>query len=359
MSDTGTFGGANRYYDAPIEIIAAKRPWPPRETESEGMIRNLLADSQPDLADRVRRVVKQWNLALRDLIRTETALRLSQGDDRQAVPVEVQDGLPRPLANLVNEFPDPLIWKLVLHLPLLQATVAGLRLTLDNLPAIRKWPPLRQQQLLFFNECGDEENLLGAKWFMERLVKELEKLSLIDRLKGINEDILGAYFFRIPKIRIYWMVIGLVASLLEVSVEGLTIVVLAHELAHAYTHLGKDIDGLQWKTEDFARASLCIVEGLAQFYTAVVCRRLEEKQPEAFRAYEKLLGMQGGPYLVHQDWGENDQRAGEVVRVSMIYCRSNGIKNYELFLQEIARAQDSLGNRLGGRGEYGHHGKKL
>ena len=33
------------------------------------------------------------------------------------------------------------------------------------------------------------------------------------------------------------------------DVEALTYVVLAHELAHAYTHLGRDIDGNAWDTE--------------------------------------------------------------------------------------------------------------
>lgn len=150
------------------------------------------------------------------------------------------------------------------------------------------------------------------------LVKELEKLSLIERIRNINEDILGAYFFRRPKIYVYLMVIGLVAALLQVQVEALTIVVLAHELAHAYTHLGKDIDGQQWDTEAFAKSSLSIVEGLAQFYTEVVCRRLSERQPDAFAAYKKLLAMQSGPYVVHKEWVQDDQRAGEVVRISMI-----------------------------------------
>lgn len=234
--------------------------------------------------------MKKWNLALREAIRTETGLRLSQGDDRQAVPVEVKDGLPLPLIKLVNEFQDPLIWRLILRLPLLQATVAGLGVTINNLEVIKKWLPMRPRTLF-----PEDENLPGAKRSVERLVKELEKLALIERIRNINKDILRAYFFCRPKIYVYWMVIGLVAALLQVQVEALTIVVLAHELAHAYTHLGKDIDGQQWDTEAFAKSSLSIVEGLAQFYTEVVCRRLSERHPDAFAAYKKLLAMQRGP----------------------------------------------------------------
>ena len=39
------------------------------------------------------------------------------------------------------------------------------------------------------------------------------------------------------------MVIGLISGILGVSVEALTIVTLIHELSHAYSHLGYDIDG--------------------------------------------------------------------------------------------------------------------
>jgi hypothetical protein len=62
-------------------------------------------------------------------------------------------------------------------------------------------------------------------------------------------------------------VIGITARALGVSPDALTIVVLAHELAHAYAHLGRDIDNERWETEQFAKSDIDIVEGLAQFYT--------------------------------------------------------------------------------------------
>jgi hypothetical protein len=100
---------------------------------------------------------------------------------------------------------------------------------------------------------------------------------------------LGAYFFRVPEVHLYWMVIGLVAGVLGISVESLTVVVAAHELAHAYTHLGRDIDGKRWDTEEFARADLNIVEGIAQFYTEVVSRKLEPRNPAVLPATGSCL----------------------------------------------------------------------
>ena len=96
------------------------------------------------------------------------------------------------------------------------------------------------------------------------------------------------------------MAIGIYAEMLGVSIEGFTVAVLIHELAHAYTHIGFDIDGQQWNTNDFGKASLNIIEGLAQFYTAVLSERMSKKLPEAHQAYSGFLKLQAGPYLVHQ-----------------------------------------------------------
>jgi hypothetical protein len=132
-------------------------------------------------------------------------------------------------------------------------------------------------------------------------------------------------------------VIGITARTLGVSVEALTNVVLAHELAHAYTHLGCDIDNEQWDTAKFAGCDLDIVEGLAQFYTKVICTRLQDRVPVALKAYEALLKEQSGPYKAHLNWVESDERGGEIVRVSMIECRSRGITASAKFSEAIKR----------------------
>ena len=50
------------------------------------------------------------------------------------------------------------------------------------------------------------------------------------------------------------------------KVEDLTMVVPVHELAHAYTQLGADIEGRRWAVNAFARADIELKEGLAQYY---------------------------------------------------------------------------------------------
>ena len=109
------------------------------------------------------------------------------------------------------------------------------------------------------------------------------------------------------------------AGVLGITAESLTVVVATHELAHAYSHLGRDIDGKKWETEAFARADLNIVEGIAQFYTEVGGRKMETRNPAVLPAYEKLTEIQQGPYRVHEEWAKRStQRAAWTRELDLI-----------------------------------------
>ena len=70
-----------------------------------------------------------------------------------------------------------------------------------------------------------QSNLMAKKGiedvlkFTGALTQELERLELFNKIASIRQDILGAYFFYIPEIQVYWMVIGLFAGMLGVSAE--------------------------------------------------------------------------------------------------------------------------------------------
>jgi hypothetical protein len=54
----------------------------------------------------------------------------------------------------------------------------------------------------------------------------------------------------------------MISGWLGCAVDDLAIVVLTHELAHAYTQLGADIDGRRWAAASFAKAETELKEGL-------------------------------------------------------------------------------------------------
>ena len=145
---------------------------------------------------------------------------------------------------------------------------------------------------------------------------------LSETLGRISEDVLGAYYFHRTEVGIFWMAIGLFSALYGVPADALTVVVLAHELAHAYTHLGFDIDDFDWPTHEFASTDVAVIEGLAQYYAEVVCKNLEAQMPEAIVAFRVLLAHQHEIYRTHRTWvDEDDRNSGEIVRVSLVECR--------------------------------------
>jgi hypothetical protein len=115
---------------------------------------------------------------------------------------------------------------------------------------------------------------------IQRLLESKQVEQLDEKLRQIDRDILGAYFFHRAEIQLYWMAIGFFAPLIGVPIEDLTIVVLAHELGHAYTHLGGDVDGTCWDTDAFAATNVHVVEGLAQSYTERVVNGLKKTTQE-------------------------------------------------------------------------------
>jgi hypothetical protein len=189
-------------------------------------------------------------------------------------------------------------------------------------------------------------NLSNTQSFIEDLlqIEDIKNLEL--KLRGMDSDILGAYFFVRPDIELYWMVIGVYAGFLGVQIEDLTAVVLIHALAHAYSHRGRDIDGVAWDTESFAESDPLIVEGIAQFYTRTVCALLSSRIPGILSAFERLLSLQHpvfSDFLKRLGEGKTHFRVGETVRSAMVEYRSGEVRSYEQFLELVEREARRIG----------------
>ncbi|MBS4052847.1 MAG: hypothetical protein KGZ69_16830 [Methylomonas sp.] len=287
---------------------------------------------QPNLKQRVQRTVNQWNLIVRDQLRNETALRLSIEKENKInhpehkptqIPIKVVDGLPEPLIDILRRYSEQA--PILLNENAFTDTVKGLLIANNQFSAL---------QTLCSSQIS-QSDLANASVWLQQILEQLRQIGIKPKLRELNQDILGAYFFNVPKVEIYWAAIGIYAQLYSISIEGLCLVVLAHELAHAYTHRGKDIDGTTWKTKDFGNADLSIVEGLAQFYTKTVCEKLAARFPAALEAYQALLQTQSPVYTEHEQWIKDHPHLKEAVRFSMIQCRSEGIVRYDYFLDVL------------------------
>lgn len=317
-------------------------------------LEKLLEQIPSDTEERVARARDRFNQVIREALRQESALRLRRdgGDDqlgpkrREPVTVKValMPGLP---VALQGKAIDKQHW--------LAAILAPWRHTLEQL---RDSSTSSQQIVRILSRDERGERIVGGRGvhlppsgqLADDLLKEINKFNLAKWIFDVNEDVLGIYQYRLPDklfgdsdaahIELYWAVIGLVAKLEGVPVEALTLVVQAHELAHAYTHLGSDIDGKRWTTKDFAQSEHELKEGLAQYYAALVCERLSNQEWNAVRAYKELLKDQPPAYHSHVKWLEDF--TPEEVRLAVIETRRNGSGGLAGFGQTLANARARL-----------------
>lgn len=296
----------------------------------------------PDAEERVSRAFKQWNQIIRDHIRNATGLKLSDGDRARSIPVKIVEGFSPELARLIDENDDPILWRLIIGQPKIGAMMEGTNFLLKAWDEIALWPKLpsqwktMQMPLQRANEFGNA----------------LQKLAIAERLrqniKNINRDILGAYFCNTNiRIELYWIPIAMVAAMLNVRIEDLTLVVLTHELSHGYTHLGKDIDGSTWAARGFRDSEVSVIEGLAQFYTHIIMDSIATRTPGPKAAYESFLELQSGPYLVHKEWlSESPDRTREIVRFALVAARNRKVVEYSDWKQLIVESRGSLLKRI-------------
>lgn len=169
--------------------------------------------------------------------------------------------------------------------------------------------------------------------------------AITGRILLVDEDCMGAYYYNgdeEARIELYWGVIGLIAKLHGWSVRDLAIKVLTHEWAHAFTHLGLDVDEEHWSMENFRDTDKFVKEGLAQYYTywtlGILSDRNKRLYDGAFLVYEKLLPKQHAAYQAHLPWINGYK--SEHVRHSMLGLRRSGETSLKEFEHRLANVKN-------------------
>lgn len=262
------------------------------------------------------------------------------------MPVEIKAGYPAALRDIT--FPDDfdVIMLLSRYRHQLQQCRSGTRgLLLLRNELSTKTNPDRWIQV------SDGELRSVERW-AGTLLEVLDKHDPVESVLAVREDFLGVYRYETKglfgdeysvnkaTIELYWGVIGLVSEWLNCSAADLTVVVLTHELAHAYTQLGADIEGRRWPASIFAAADRELKEGLAQYYTDRVLRRVEHRYAGALKVYQAMLPRQPEPYRVHENWVE--EYSPESVRRAMLEVRRWKEGKISDFNKRIAEAKKQL-----------------
>ena len=267
---------------------------------------NLVA---PGCDDAVKRAVDLWNLKIRNQLAAETGFQMK---GRQ-VSIRVVPGLPPPLAKSLAG--DVGIEAVMLNRPLLGSVVSGM----EFMAGARDFVRNPDGTMVGAAQPGELDNVRNtAKAWLEWA----DENDVSKRFGEIAEDVFGAYMFKRQEVLIFWLPVGIFAAMHQIPIDAMTVVVLAHELAHAYTHLGYDIDGLDWPMDEFIGSDIAVIEGLAQFYTRIVCRHLYKLLPAAEAAFATLLERQHQIYRTHEKWiAQAGAHSGEVVRTGMVEGR--------------------------------------
>ena len=295
------WGGDERYYSGPgfrNDGDEVSRNW-----------EQTLKRHDPGVESAVQRAVQRWNQQVRKCLITETGLHL----DGRRVSVHVVSGASPRLSAILSDSQGR--QALTLQRALLEGVVDGMAFMTETRELVR------DSEGALIGAVQPEE-LLNVHDTARAWLNWADDNDVSKKFVDVPEDLFGAYRDNYSKVEVYWLPIAIFAAGRNIPVEALTVVVLAHELAHAYTHCGRDIDGFDWGTGAFEDTHVAVVEGLAQFYTALVCYHLRDSLPAAEVAFDTLLKSQHPIYHAHKTWIKGAGRhSGEVVRTGMVECR--------------------------------------
>ena len=269
-------------------------------------------DRIPDAERITVESVEAWRRKAREALARETALRMTWEDYKEIVPIRVIPGIPRHLVDILDEI-DPDLLFLVLNRRQIRAAASGLRFAETHSAKLDRLAPEYVQPISWVEIATLRERFSKIGDWLDSV--RIPKPEVI-----VNRDILGAYWYRKPEITIHWQTIGISSMILGLPVADITATVLFHELAHAWHHRGFDIDGRQWDTDSFARSNLYVVEGVAQFYAALLTATFSRQHPQLKATWDAMEALDRGPYLAHLPWTKLP-RGREVIRAAMLDTR--------------------------------------
>lgn len=154
-----------------------------------------------------------------------------------------------------------------------------------------------------FMEAEERSHLVLSE---ERAIKQLDRI--LNEIRKYDDDfgsmdVLGVFSASKHTVRIYAQIIAYYSIRLDVSAKDLAFVVLTHELAHAYTIAGYDINGSRGlMKQKHYHWDTYVVEALAQYYTEAICKqlgsgfldtfsKLKRKQTDTYSKYKSLLNV--------------------------------------------------------------------
>ncbi len=146
-----------------------------------------------------------------------------------------------------------------------------------------------------------------------------------DRKSYAIDNLLGAYFPTDCRVVLYRKMIERAAKDLAVDEDALSTVVFIHETVHAFSHVGRDLDGTYWKTFALPKADSldglpsATHEAIAQFFTFKLLERLQDD-----RLMKTFLSLESVCLDVYRAWRATEHYTPEQMRDALMKCRRAG-----------------------------------
>ena len=136
------------------------------------------------------------------------------------------------------------------------------------------------------------------------------------------DNLLGAYFPSKMQVVLYRRMIARAAKQLKIDEDALSTVVFIHETVHAFSHVGRDHDGLYWESyalplADVPDATPSVThEAIAQFYTFKLLENLKDD-----RLMKTFLALERSCSDVYRAWRTTEHYGLEQMREVLVKCR--------------------------------------
>ena len=284
-------------------------------------LRYIQEHYESEYLERFNRTVKGWNQLIRNFMSRSMGVTLSDGENaRFQISISIQPAPDENFLDLIERnFPDLNFEEFYRLSCLVEEGEASQRFFKDEDAA---------RQL--------SRSLEYARYRLRNFDIDYITKNLFRFLQPNNPDIFGCYFITENKVVLYVAPCVLFCQLHGLDLDSFIVMILAHELAHGYNHIGRDKDGNFW--EDFGYTDDFLAEGLAQYYTEAFINKYSYKQIRLPDVFEKTLRYQPDPYSVHKSWNASFEQ----VFAAFIESRRNRFTAYSDFESNLIQSKKRI-----------------
>lgn len=267
-----------------------------------------------------KRIIDTWNNRIRSFIKQSMGVSLSfEKEERHSINIEV---LPAHNQNFFDLIEDEFS-----------------NLDFDELYFLTNLLNEIKYSKPYIIKTKGEPSLKKLEDFIKERLKEYDLSFIIGKLFSFlkpKDDIIGNYDPHAGQVNIYVAPIVILSKLTKIKQESLIIITLAHELAHAHSHLGRDKDGHFWV--NFEDSDMYLAEGVAQYYTERFVRKFKDVNSNLQINFKELLKMQPHQYNIHTVWDANFEQ----VASALIQVRRKKQVNYQDFEMGLKDAKKRI-----------------